>query len=129
MQQRKETDRAAASVHPIRGDEHGYDSSSSFEFHSRERSQHPCRRSYLPSSRTIMPSKWDDAEKWIINKQNVQLIRVSNKTTTQNRVVGAAPLKRADLSRPETGPGKFEFGSFRAEPIALVEAAGAGLLC
>lgn len=116
-------DSAAASAHPIRGDELGYDSSSSFEFHTRERSQHPCRRSYLPSRPPIMPSKWDDAEKWILNKQNVQLIRVSNKTNAQNRAVGAAPVKRPDFSRP----GKFEFGSFRAEPIALVEVADAGL--
>lgn len=65
----------SSSVHPVRimeDDNLDYDSnasSSSFEFHKGERSGHN------PISRSIsrpMPSKWNDAEKWIINRQNVQ---------------------------------------------------------
>ncbi|KAL5773967.1 hypothetical protein ACOSP7_011524 [Xanthoceras sorbifolium] len=62
-------------IHPMRvlEDENlDYDSnasSSSFEFHKGERSVHnPISRSF---SRP-MPSKWNDAEKWIMNKQNAQ---------------------------------------------------------
>ncbi|CAI9089696.1 OLC1v1024316C1 [Oldenlandia corymbosa var. corymbosa] len=44
-----------------------YDSTSSFEFHKGERLHHHPARSF---SRP-MPSKWNDAEKWIMNRQNV----------------------------------------------------------
>ncbi|XP_062096722.1 remorin 4.1 isoform X2 [Humulus lupulus] len=65
----------SSTVHPLRtleDDNLDYDSnasSSSFEFHKGERSGHN------PISRSIsrpMPSKWNDAEKWIMNRQNVQ---------------------------------------------------------
>ncbi|GKB58903.1 remorin [Tanacetum coccineum] len=65
----------SSSVHPLRSleDENlDYDSnasSSSFEFHKGERSTHnPISRSLLRP----MSSKWNDAEKWIINKQIIQ---------------------------------------------------------
>ena len=62
-----------STVHPVRSieeDGHGYDSehdngsTSSFEFHRGERSSlHP---GVGPFSRHV-PSKWNDAEKWIMN--------------------------------------------------------------
>ncbi|PON72714.1 Remorin, C-terminal [Parasponia andersonii] len=65
----------SSTVHPVKileDDNLDYDSnasSSSFEFHKGERSGHN------PISRCIsrpMPSKWNDAEKWIMNRQNCQ---------------------------------------------------------
>ncbi|XP_043699559.1 uncharacterized protein LOC122650264 [Telopea speciosissima] len=63
-----------STVHPVKSQEEDspdYDSnasSSSFEFHKGERSLHnPMVRSF---SRSI-PSKWNDAEKWLVNKQPV----------------------------------------------------------
>ncbi|XP_024017438.1 remorin 4.1 isoform X2 [Morus notabilis] len=76
LQQSSKGDSSSSStVHPVRimeDDYLDYDSnasSSSFEFHKGERSGHN------PISRSIsrpMPSKWNDAEKWIINRQNLQ---------------------------------------------------------
>ncbi|XP_050234453.1 uncharacterized protein LOC126682744 [Mercurialis annua] len=63
----------SSAVHPMRSleDENlDYDSnasSSSFEFH-KERSAH---NQFTRSFSRPMSSKWNDAEKWIINKQNV----------------------------------------------------------
>lgn len=55
---------------PIEDENLDYDSnasSSSFEFHKGERSVHSSiSRSHLRP----MPSKWNDAEKWIMNRQN-----------------------------------------------------------
>lgn len=65
----------SSTIHPVRimEDENlDYDSnasSSSFEFHKGERSGHN------PISRSLsrpMSSKWNDAEKWIMSRQNVQ---------------------------------------------------------
>lgn len=65
----------SSAIHPMRttDDENlDYDSnasSSSFEFH-KERSAHSqFTRSF---SRHMMPSKWNDAEKWIMNRQSHQ---------------------------------------------------------
>ncbi|KAK9093336.1 hypothetical protein Syun_028247 [Stephania yunnanensis] len=65
-----------SSVHPVRATEEDnldYDSnasSSSFEFHKGERLVHnPVVRS---SFTRPMPSKWNDAEKWIVNRQITQ---------------------------------------------------------
>ncbi|GAV83828.1 Remorin_C domain-containing protein [Cephalotus follicularis] len=62
-------------IHPMRiyEDENlDYDSNastSSFEFHKGDRSAHShITKSFSKS----MPSKWNDAEKWIMNRQNVQ---------------------------------------------------------
>ncbi|KAK3008238.1 hypothetical protein RJ639_015214 [Escallonia herrerae] len=76
MQQYSKADSGnSSSVHPMRtfeDDNLDYDSnasSSSFEFHKGERSLHnPVARSLLRHK----SSKWNDAEKWIINRQNVQ---------------------------------------------------------
>ncbi|KAM5587583.1 hypothetical protein ABKV19_006161 [Rosa sericea] len=65
----------SSTVYPLRimeDDNLDYDSnasSSSFEFHKGEKSVHKHISRAL--SRT-MPSKWNDAEKWILNKQIVQ---------------------------------------------------------
>ncbi|XP_012072174.1 uncharacterized protein LOC105634028 isoform X2 [Jatropha curcas] len=64
----------SSAVHPMRSleDENlDYDSnasSSSFEFH-KERSAH---NQFTRSFSRSMPSKWNDAEKWIMNRQNMQ---------------------------------------------------------
>ncbi|KAK9088441.1 hypothetical protein Scep_027523 [Stephania cephalantha] len=65
-----------SSIHPVRATEEDnldYDSnasSSSFEFHKGERLVHnPVVRS---SFTRPMPSKWNDAEKWIVNRQITQ---------------------------------------------------------
>ncbi|KAI9122677.1 hypothetical protein K1719_006517 [Acacia pycnantha] len=65
----------SSAIHPVRMTEDenlDYDSnasSSSFEFHKGERSvSNPATRSLLRP----MPSKWNDAEKWIMNRQNIQ---------------------------------------------------------
>lgn len=64
----------SSTIHPVRIEDENLDydsnaSSSSFEFHKGERSgHHPISRSL---SRPV-PSKWNDAEKWIVSRQNVQ---------------------------------------------------------
>ena len=64
-----------SAVHPMRtleDDSLDYDSnasSSSFEFHKGERAVHS---SMTRSYSRPMSSKWNDAEKWIMNRQNVQ---------------------------------------------------------
>lgn len=75
MQQFSKSESANLSaVHPVRtleDDNLDYDSnasSSSFEFHN-ERSVH---NQYARSFSRPMPSKWNDAEKWIMKRQNVQ---------------------------------------------------------
>ncbi|KAL1555809.1 hypothetical protein AAHA92_11505 [Salvia divinorum] len=75
----------SSSVHPVRmcEDENlDYDSTSSFEFHKGERSLH---HSMTRSFSRPMSSKWNDAEKWIMNKQNVQS-NMSKKANIQNQV-------------------------------------------
>ncbi|KAG8385249.1 hypothetical protein BUALT_Bualt03G0022400 [Buddleja alternifolia] len=120
----------SSSVHPVRSyeDENlDYDSTSSFEFHKGERSlQHSVSR---PFSRPV-PSKWNDAEKWIMNKQNVQsnTAKKSNLQNQSNRplatnMVKVVPestssenktsVKRVDFCQPasQTGPARFGFAS------------------
>ncbi|WCJ33495.1 Remorin family protein [Euphorbia peplus] len=63
----------SSAVHPMRllEDENlDYDSnasSSSFEFHKERNAQNQYTRSFTRP----MPSKWNDAEKWIMNRQNI----------------------------------------------------------
>lgn len=76
----------SSSVHPVKGceDENfDYDSTSSFEFHKGERSMHHNSITARSFSRP-MSSKWDDAEKWIMNRQNVQA-NYSKKDQLQNQ--------------------------------------------
>ncbi|XP_021660758.2 uncharacterized protein LOC110650213 isoform X1 [Hevea brasiliensis] len=88
-------------VHPMRSfeDENlDYDSnasSSSFEFH-KERSVH---NQFTRSFSRPMPSKWNDAEKWIMNKQNVQPNSKKNALYNQaNRVLGTKTVRVAPES-------------------------------
>lgn len=76
----------SSSVHPVKGceDENfDYDSTSSFEFHKGERSMHHHSLTARSLSRP-MSSKWNDAEKWIMNRQNVQ-VNHSKKVQLQNQ--------------------------------------------
>ncbi|XP_073156761.1 uncharacterized protein [Henckelia pumila] len=88
------------SVYPVRNHEEDsldYDSTSSFEFHKGERSLH---QSVTRSLSRPMSSKWNDAEKWIMNRQNVQP-NVSKKTNQQilaNRPVGPNMVRVAPES-------------------------------
>ncbi|KAH6825649.1 Remorin family protein [Perilla frutescens var. hirtella] len=127
----------SSSVHPVRmcEDENlDYDSTSSFEFHKGERSLH---HSVTRSFSRPMSSKWNDAEKWIMNKQNVQS-NLSKKANMQNQVnrqsatnmVRVVPestgfenkpsVKRVDFcqSASQTGSGKFAFASQGIGPIS-----------
>nr|XP_043621229.1 uncharacterized protein LOC122592961 [Erigeron canadensis] len=116
---------SSSSVHPIRSldDENlDYDSnasSSSFEFHKGERSNHNAiSRSLLRP----MSSKWNDAEKWIINRQNMQNHNLKN--SMQNRAnrgglvngnrgssESVSSVKRVDFCQPtlQTRTEKFSF--------------------
>lgn len=128
----------SSSVHPVRTCEEenlDYDSTSSFEFHKGERSLH---HSLTRSFSRPMSSKWNDAEKWIMNKQNVHS-SISKKANLQNQVNRAsaatnmgrvapestssdnkASVKRVDFCQPsQTGSAKFGFASHgAAAPIS-----------
>lgn len=77
----------SSAIHPMRmleDDNLDYDSnasSSSFEFHKGERSGH---NAVARSFSRPMPSKWNDAEKWIMNRQNAQA-NYSKKNTFHNQ--------------------------------------------
>lgn len=126
----------SSSVHPVRmcEDENlDYDSTSSFEFHKERSLHHSMTRSF---SRP-MSSKWNDAEKWIMNKQNVQSnsSKKGNMTNQANRqsamnMVRVVPestssenkpsVKRVDFcqSASQLGSGKFAFTSHGVGPIS-----------
>ncbi|KAK6150090.1 hypothetical protein DH2020_017615 [Rehmannia glutinosa] len=115
----------SSSVHPVRTceDENlDYDSTSSFEFHKGER---PLHHSLTRSLSRPMSSKWNDAEKWIMNRQNTQsnILKKTNLQNQVNRMVRVAPestgsenkpsVKRVDFCQPasQTGPAKFAFAN------------------
>lgn len=127
----------SSSVHPVRmcEDENlDYDSTSSFEFHKGERSLH---HSMTRSFSRPMSSKWNDAEKWIMNKQNVQS-NISKKASLPNQVIRQSAtnmvrvvpestssenkpsVKRVDFcqSASQLGSGKFAFASHGGGPIS-----------
>ncbi|XP_015083654.1 uncharacterized protein LOC107027014 [Solanum pennellii] len=84
-----------SSVHPVKGCEDDYDSTSSFEFHKGERSS---MQQHSRSFSRPMSSKWNDAEKWIINRQpNYH----SNKIQLHNRGATTSMVKKVDFA-PET---------------------------
>jgi len=118
-----------STVHPVRSTEedgNGYDSghdngsTSSFEFHRGERSSH--HPGAGPFSRHI-PSKWNDAEKWIVNRQlmhpnaskkNVphgEGIRQMGSSWGRNAPEMLADTKRIDLTNPSSQNfvGRFAF--------------------
>ncbi|KAK6917132.1 Remorin, C-terminal [Dillenia turbinata] len=80
---------SSSTVHPLRtleDDNLDYDSnasSSSFEFHKAERSLHNSMARHFSRP---MPSKWNDAEKWIMTKQNPQLANNAKRTSLQGQV-------------------------------------------
>ncbi|XP_030480977.2 uncharacterized protein LOC115697942 isoform X1 [Cannabis sativa] len=96
----------SSTVHPLRtleDDNLDYDSnasSSSFEFHKGERSGHN------PISRSIsrpMPSKWNDAEKWIMNRQNVQANHNHHKRNALQNQTNRMPNSNMVRVAPESG--------------------------
>lgn len=119
---------STSSVYPVRTfeDENlDYDSTSSFEFHRGERSHH---HAIARSFSRPMPSKWNDAEKWIMNRQNMQSgyakkVPFQNSSTRgpATNVVRVAPelanyenklsVKRVDFCQSATqlGTEKFAF--------------------
>lgn len=138
----------SSSVHPVRlcEDENlDYDSTSSFEFHKGERSLH---HSMTRSFSRPMSSKWNDAEKWIMNKQNVQS-NISKKVNIQNQVnrqpatnmVRVVPesmssenkpsVKRVDFcqSASQTGSGKFALIDLCLESNDLSEVDDTNMPC
>ncbi|XP_073126869.1 uncharacterized protein [Henckelia pumila] len=144
----KTDDTNSNTVYPVRTCEEenlDYDSTSSFEFHKGERSlNHSAARSL---SRP-MSSKWNDAEKWIMNRQNMQS-NASKKTSLHNQanrgtsanMVRVAPesatsenkpsVKRVDFCLPasQAGLGKFAYASHGAAPVSgqaqLMDSTGA----
>ncbi|CAH1448627.1 unnamed protein product [Lactuca virosa] len=113
----------SSSVHPLRSleDENlDYDSnasSSSFEFHKGEQ-----RSTHNAISRSLlrpMSSKWNDAEKWIINRQNLHNHNAKN--TLQNRANRAAvsSIKRVDFCQQMVSE-KFSFtpSESQDEPVS-----------
>ncbi|KAF5472542.1 hypothetical protein F2P56_009253 [Juglans regia] len=142
----------SSTIHPVRSieeDNLDYDSnasSSSFEFHKGERSVH---NPYTISSSRSMPSKWDDAEKWIMNRQNVQAqsskisqnqanqlpltntVRVAPESANydhKDTVSKTAETKTVDFFQhvSHMGLGKFSFVSNGSRPI-LDQAGGNAL--
>ncbi|KAL1560475.1 hypothetical protein AAHA92_10681 [Salvia divinorum] len=131
----------SSSIHPIRmcEDENlDYDSTSSFEFHKGERSLH---HSITRSFSRPMSSKWNDAEKWIMNKKNVQS-NISKKAhirsqvnrqpaTKMVRVVPEPSVKRVDFCQPssQTGPRKFAMIDLCSESKDLSEVDDSNMPC
>lgn len=94
----------SSAIHPVRMTEDenlDYDSnasSSSFEFHKGERQgSNPATRSLLRP----IPSKWNDAEKWIMNRQNIQANN-SKKNTAQSQA-NRLPVTSMVRVAPESG--------------------------
>ncbi|GMP73708.1 hypothetical protein CsSME_00031387 [Camellia sinensis var. sinensis] len=94
----------SSSVHPMRTfeDENlDYDSnasSSSFEFHKGERLLH---NSINRSLSRPMPSKWNDAEKWIMNRQNNMQANYSKKSHLQSQAT-RLPITNTVRVAPES---------------------------
>ncbi|XWS16017.1 hypothetical protein CRYUN_Cryun34aG0050300 [Craigia yunnanensis] len=145
LQQFSKSDNGNSSaIHPMRTlDENlDYDSnatSSSFEFHNGERAVHS---SMTRSYSRPMSSKWNDAEKWIMNRQNVQATYAKKNafhnqtnrfpTTNMGRrsaVNHVADTKRVDFCQPAVQMPfeKFSFIPSGAYPISA-RACGGSLL-
>lgn len=152
MQQFSKSDGGNLSaIHPMRMHEDenlDYDSnasSSSFEFHKGERSVH---NSIARSFSRPMPSKWNDAEKWIMNRQNAQAtyfkrsaslnqanrfpatnnVRVAPEFATYDHklsIARAANTKRVDYCQPAS---QFAFEKFSFVPSGTHQAHGSNAL-
>lgn len=128
----------SSSVHPMRTyeDENlDYDSTSSFEFHKGERLHH---HGVTRSFSRPMSSKWNDAEKWIMNRQNVtpgcskkpHLQNQANRLPALN-VVRVAPesanyenkisVQWVDFCQPAShlGSEKFDFLPTGSHPVSV----------
>ncbi|KAL3522750.1 hypothetical protein ACH5RR_015584 [Cinchona calisaya] len=126
----------SSSAHPGRTyeDENlDYDSTSSFEFHRGERLHH---HGVTRSFSRPMPSKWNDAEKWIMNRQNVppgyskkphlqnqrlpvlNMIRVSPESANYENKLS---VKRVDFCQPATNlvSEKFDFVPNGPHPVSV----------
>jgi len=123
MQQFSKCESANSSaIHPVRTieDENlDYDSnasSSSFEFHKGERSVH---NPFTRSLSRPMPSKWNDAEKWIMSRQNAPA-HYSKKNFSQNQANRLPMTKRVDFCQPalHMGHEKFSFVPSGSHPIS-----------
>ena len=140
----------SSTIHPVRTLEEenlDYDSnasSSSFEFHKERSLQNSVSRSL---SRP-MPSKWNDAEKWIMNRQNAQANYAKKnmlQIQSQGRLAGAnmvrvAPelasndhklsVKRVDFcqSAAQLGLEKFSFVPNGIQPISAQAYGGNALV-
>ncbi|CAH9104219.1 unnamed protein product [Cuscuta epithymum] len=130
----------SSSVHPLKAyeDENlDYDSTSSFEFHKGERSMH---HSIARSFSRPMPSKWNDAEKWIMSRQNMQANNPPKKVHFQNQtnrmpgmsIVRVAPestsiiesklaVKRVDFCQPSSNNGSHTISGQGNMPTALID--------
>lgn len=122
----------SSSVHPVRSyeDENlDYDSTSSFEFHKGERSLH---HSLTRSFSRPMSSKWNDAEKWIMNRQNGPQNNIAKKSNLQNRQMvtnmgrvmpeagsseNKLAVKKVDFCQPGSNMGKFGYTSNGAAQV------------
>jgi hypothetical protein len=114
-------------------------SSSSFEFHKGERSVH---NPFTRSLSRPMPSKWNDAEKWIMGRQNApahyskkncsqnqanrllmtNIVRVAPESTSYDlklMISRTAEAKRVDFCQPalHMGHEKLSFVPSRSRPI------------
>ncbi|KAJ1392433.1 Remorin, C-terminal [Sesbania bispinosa] len=136
---------SSSTIHPMRmiEDENlDYDSnasSSSFEFDKGERPvSNPATRSLLRP----IPSKWNDAEKWIMNRQNIQtsyskknnvhsqanrlltsMVRVAPESGNYDHKLPAAKVtetKRVDFCQPTSHMGleKFSFAPSDAHSVS-----------
>lgn len=131
----------SSSVHPVRimeDDNLDYDSnasSSSFEFHRGERSAAQGQISRAISR--PVPSKWNDAEKWLVSRQNHShnhpkrnaLQNQTNRMSVGNNMGKVAPdsggcdgrsslsLKRVDFC--QSGATQIGFDRFSFEPAAI----------
>ncbi|KAJ9691086.1 hypothetical protein PVL29_013318 [Vitis rotundifolia] len=126
----------SSTIHPVRTLEEenlDYDSnasSSSFEFH-KERSLH---NSVSRSLSRPMPSKWNDAEKWIMNRQNAQ-VNYTKKNVLQsqaNRLAGANMVRvapeSASTDHNTNGVGEVLFCPNGAHPISAQANGGNALI-
>ncbi|GAA0169864.1 hypothetical protein LIER_24247 [Lithospermum erythrorhizon] len=139
----------SSSVHPLKSNEDennlDYDSTSSFEFHKGERSLHP--RVHAVYARQ-MSSKWNDAEKWILNRKTVpennakkpyfhnqmnrppasSFTRVAPEFATYENKLSS--VKRIDVCQtaPQSGPEKFIFSPAGSQTLSFQKSTNSALI-
>lgn len=113
---------SSSAIHPMKTTEDeilDYDSnasSSSFEFHKGERpGSNPATRSLLRP----IPSKWNDAEKWIMNRQNIPAGYLrKNASQNQGNRLPATSMVRAAPESANMGFEKFSLVPSETYPIS-----------